>query len=173
MFPSYRNQPIDLLLYDLTGFYIIVVKGLRKTKFNDIDNNHYFTWHSWRKLGSYSHEFSKNCIGNAKWFTWQMFTKKGRNSHRECFLKRGVLKTFAQFTGKHLYQSPFFSKVADLTLFLQSTSRRLTLKCFTSVNKSLKLFAVEDVAQNQKYHYTNTKDRNMDGLKNWCFIVTL
>ena len=66
MFPSYRNQPIDLLANQLTGFYMIIVKGLRNTKFNDIDNNHYFTRHSWRKLGTYSHEFSKNYTGNAK-----------------------------------------------------------------------------------------------------------
>ena len=30
--------------------------------------------------------------------------------------KKGVLKNFTKFTGKHLYQSLFFTKVADLGL---------------------------------------------------------
>ena len=30
------------------------------------------------------------------------------------FSKKGVLRNFAQFTGKHLYQSLFFNKVAGL-----------------------------------------------------------
>ena len=29
------------------------------------------------------------------------------------FCKRGVLRNFSKFTGKHLYQSLFFNKVAD------------------------------------------------------------
>ena len=32
----------------------------------------------------------------------------------EVFCKKGVLKNFAKFTGKHLHQNLFFSKVADL-----------------------------------------------------------
>ena len=35
-----------------------------------------------------------------------------RTSHPEVFRKKGVLKNFAKFTGKHLCQSPFFNKVA-------------------------------------------------------------
>ena len=31
------------------------------------------------------------------------------------FCKKGVLRNFAKFTGKHLSQSPFFNKVAALT----------------------------------------------------------
>ena len=37
-----------------------------------------------------------------------------RRSHWRCSLKIGVLKNFAKFTGKHLYQSLFFSKVPSL-----------------------------------------------------------
>ena len=33
---------------------------------------------------------------------------------REVFFKKGVLKNFANFTGKHLCWSLFFNKVADL-----------------------------------------------------------
>ena len=78
--------------------------------------------------------------------------KKDRSSHRRCSVKKGVLRNFAKFTGKHLYQSLFFNKIAGLrsaTLlkkklwhrclpvnfakflrapFLQNISRRLLLK---------------------------------------------
>ena len=37
-----------------------------------------------------------------------------RSSHREAFCKKGILKNFAKFTGKHLCQGLFFSKVAGL-----------------------------------------------------------
>ena len=33
---------------------------------------------------------------------------------QRCSVKKGVLKGFAKFTGKHLCQSPFFNKVAGL-----------------------------------------------------------
>ena len=36
----------------------------------------------------------------------------------EVFSKKGVLKNFAKFTGKHLCQSLFFNKVAGLIKFL-------------------------------------------------------
>ena len=35
-----------------------------------------------------------------------------RSSHRGCSVKKGVLRNFAKFTGKHLCQSLFFNKVA-------------------------------------------------------------
>ena len=37
---------------------------------------------------------------------------KGRSSHRRCSVRKGVLRNFAKFTGKHLCQSLFFNKVA-------------------------------------------------------------
>ena len=37
-----------------------------------------------------------------------------RSSHPEVFCEKGVLRSFAKFTGKHLCQSLFFDKVADL-----------------------------------------------------------
>ena len=53
-----------------------------------------------------------------------------RGSHLEVFCKKGALKNFAKFTGKHLFQSLFFfTKVADLrpaTLF----KKRLWHRCF-------------------------------------------
>ena len=35
-----------------------------------------------------------------------------RSSHRRCSVRKGVLRNFAKFTGKHLCQSLFFNKVA-------------------------------------------------------------
>ena len=40
-----------------------------------------------------------------------------RSSRPEVFCKKGVLKNFAKFTGKHLYQSFFFSKNAGQARF--------------------------------------------------------
>ena len=37
-----------------------------------------------------------------------------RSSRPEVFCKKGVLKNFAKFTGKHLCQSLLFNKVAGL-----------------------------------------------------------
>ena len=39
-----------------------------------------------------------------------------RSSHPEAFCKKGVLKIFAKFTGKHLCQSLFFSCRLKLSL---------------------------------------------------------
>ena len=47
-----------------------------------------------------------------------------RSSHRTCSMKKGVLRNFAQFTGKHLCQSIFFNKVAGrrLQIYLKRDS---------------------------------------------------
>ena len=37
-----------------------------------------------------------------------------RSSHQRCSVRKGVLRNFAKFTGKHLCQSLFFNKVAGL-----------------------------------------------------------
>ena len=39
-----------------------------------------------------------------------------RNSHRRCSMKKDVLRNFAKFTGKRLYQSLFFNKLAGRPL---------------------------------------------------------
>ena len=47
-----------------------------------------------------------------------------RSSHQWCSVRKRVLRNFAKFTGKHLCQSLFFIKVADLrpaTLFKKKT----------------------------------------------------
>ena len=52
-----------------------------------------------------------------------------RNSQRRCSVRKGVLRNFTKFTGKHLCQSLFFNKVAGLrpaTLL----KKRLRHRCF-------------------------------------------
>ena len=47
----------------------------------------------------------QNCV-----FPWCIFT--ARSSHQRCSVKKGVLRNFPKFIGKHLCQSLFFNKVA-------------------------------------------------------------
>ena len=48
-------------------------------------------------------------------FWWRRtLAKIFRSSRRMCSVKKGVLRNFAKFTGKHLCQSLFFNKVAGL-----------------------------------------------------------
>ena len=52
-----------------------------------------------------------------------------RSSHQRCSIKKGVLRDFAKFTGKHLYESLFLNKVIGLepaTLL----KKRLWHRCF-------------------------------------------
>ena len=61
--------------------------------------------------------------------SWNYLSKYFRNNRPEVFCKKGVLRNFAKFTGKHLCQSLFFDKVAGLrpgTLFKKS----LWYRCF-------------------------------------------
>ena len=44
----------------------------------------------------------------------RIVTKLFRSSQLRCSMKKSVLRIFAKFTGKHLHQSLFFNKVADL-----------------------------------------------------------
>ena len=52
-----------------------------------------------------------------------------RSSHRSFSVKKGVLRNFVKFTGKHLCQSLFFNKVAALASnFIKK--KRLWHRCF-------------------------------------------
>ena len=46
--------------------------------------------------------------------TKMMLFKNYRSSPPEVFCKKGVLRNFAKFTGKHLCQRLFFNKIASL-----------------------------------------------------------
>ena len=51
-----------------------------------------------------------------------------RSIRPDVFCKKGVLRNFAKFTGKHLCQSIFFNKVADRSATL--LKKRLWHRCF-------------------------------------------
>ena len=51
------------------------------------------------------------------------------SSHRRCSLWKGVLRNFAKLTEKHLRQSLFLNKVANLSLQLY-LKKRLCHRCF-------------------------------------------
>ena len=83
-----------------------------------------------------------------------------KSSHQRCYMKKGVLRNFTKFKGKHLCQSLFFDKLAGLrpatllkkklwhrcfpvnfakflrTPFLQNTSGRLLLNLLLSLKYS-------------------------------------
>ena len=47
-----------------------------------------------------------------------------RSSHRRCSIKKGVLKNFAKFTGKHTRRSNFFNELQD------GGKKRFRRRCF-------------------------------------------
>ena len=51
-----------------------------------------------------------------------------RRSHRRCSIKKGVLRNFAKFTGKHLCQSFFLNKLQARPVTL--LRKRLWHRCF-------------------------------------------
>ena len=55
----------------------------------------------------------KMCI--TIWLTLSFIGLRFKSSHAEVLCKKSVLKSFAKFTEKHLYQSLFFDKVAGLS----------------------------------------------------------
>ena len=59
-----------------------------------------------------------------------------RSSYQRCFVKKGVLRKFAKFTGKHLCQKVFFNKVAGLpeSLFRQRVSDTGVLREFCKIS---------------------------------------
>ena len=52
----------------------------------------------------------------AKYFTLDVLLcseySYDRSSHRTCYVRKGVLRNFPKFTGKHMCQSPFFNRLA-------------------------------------------------------------
>ena len=61
-----------------------------------------------------------------------------RSSRPDVFCKKGVLKNFAKFTGKHLCQSLFFNRVAGGACnFIKKESLAQVLSCeFCEISKS-------------------------------------
>ena len=96
-----------------------------------------------------------------------------RRSHQRCSMKKGVLRNFTKFTGKHLCQSFFFNKAVGLGLracnvikketqaqafscecceiskntFLQNTTGRLLLVFLSKTLRRLKTFLRTSMSQ--------------------------
>ena len=64
--------------------------------------------------------YRKKETSGMRWVNPTFFRKTesclNRSSHQRCSVRKGVLRNFAKFTGKHLCQSLFFNKVAGLRL---------------------------------------------------------
>ena len=58
-----------------------------------------------------------------------------RRSHQRCSRKKGDLRNFAKFTGKHLYQCLFFNKVAAETLLKRDPGTGVFLCEFCKIKK--------------------------------------
>ena len=52
-----------------------------------------------------------------------------RSSHQRCSIGIGVLKNFKKFTGKHLYQSLIFNKVAGPCNFIKKEALAQVFSC--------------------------------------------
>ena len=62
-----------------------------------------------------------------------------RNSHWRCFVRKGVLRNFAKFTGKHLWQSLFFNKVTAWgDCFWSFSCLLLKISCLFHFNRKMK-----------------------------------
>ena len=59
-----------------------------------------------------------SAFGKSNTATSQLLPVLLRNSHRRFYVRKGVLRNFGKFRGKHLCHSLFFNKVAGLSLQL-------------------------------------------------------
>ena len=70
--------------------------------------------------------FGKFCV-RTKW----MISEHERSSRPEMFCKKGVLRNFAKFTVKRLYQRLFFNKVAGLRPKVWNLTKKSPAQVFT------------------------------------------
>ena len=78
-----------------------------------------------------------------------------RSSLPEMFCNKGVLRNFAKFTGKHLFQSLFFNKLARLrpVTFLKKESLAQVFSCkFREISKNTFFYRVPPVAASVYYN---------------------
>ena len=61
-----------------------------------------------------------------------------RSSHQWCSMKKGVLRNFTKFTGKHLRQSLFFNKIAGKACnFIKKETLAQVFSCeFCEISKN-------------------------------------
>ena len=60
-----------------------------------------------------------------------------RSNRPEVFYKKGVLRYFTKFTGKHLYQSPFLIKLPEACNFIKKDTLAQVFSCeFSEISKN-------------------------------------
>ena len=71
-------------------------------------------------------------------FCYSVFLRYYRSSRREVLCKKGVLRNFTKFTGKHLCQSLFFNKVAGQACnFIKKETLAQVFSCeFCGISKN-------------------------------------
>ena len=76
---------------------------------------------------------------------------RSRRSRPEVFCKKGVLRNFTKFTGKHLCQSLFFNKVAGLACkFIKKQTLAQLFSCeFCEISKNTFLHRTPLVATSE------------------------
>ena len=79
----------------------------------------------------------------------------------QCILKKGVLKNFAKFTGKHQYQSLFFKKLQAFNIFRDNNQLKYTQRLSAILTKSKKLYEVQTC---MKYKLKNASNILNDAL---------
>ena len=95
-----------------------------------------------------------------------------RSSHRRCSIKKGVLRNFTKFKGKHLCQSLFINKNAGLRPAIL-LKKRLWHKCFpVNFAKFLKTSFLQNTSGRLLLHHYNWTSKCR--LRNTClgFIKT-
>ena len=65
-------------------------------------------------------------------------TSSYKSSHRRCSIRKGSLRNFRKFTGKHLYQDLFFNKVTGLSgNFIKEETQTQVLPCgFSEISEN-------------------------------------
>ena len=118
---SLNLDPVKELLKIRFRIYIlkknVIILMSFAPPFSNIERNSTYPRFSYRCI-TYSIR-----IGNLDWC-------KCQKQQLELFYKKGILKKYAKFTGKHLCQSLFFNKIVSLRQrFLQNNPKWLLLKC--------------------------------------------
>ena len=84
---------------------------------------------------------------NAMWMR-ERYAKRNRSSRPELLCKKGILKNFAKFIGKHLCQSHLFNKITGL--------RSLSLLNFIKKETLAQVFSCEfcEIFKNNNFYRT-------------------
>ena len=112
--------------------------------------------------------YRKRSVASMKWVNcWKTLV---RRSHPEVFCGKGVLRNFAKVTGKHLFQSLFFNKVAgfSLQLYLKRDSSTDVSCEFYEISKNTFSYRTAPVAAFGLWQYTPSK-KSRNKSRSECF----